>query len=141
MKNLFLEDLKDFSEKKIKKHLATEYRAEQYYPLSLNEEDKKIMETLKDYFVLIAYESVGSWGCDSSSFFLLKDNKDNYFEIHGGHCSCYGFEGQFQLEPTDLKSLEFFAKNKEFYGGGYDDNIKENAEKIKRFILDMCEGK
>ena len=96
-------------------------------------------ERLKDMQVLVAYESVGPWGCDSESFFLLRSKVDgSLYEIHGSHCSCYGFEGQLDLEPTDIKSLKYRAINADvFYAGGYDDDETENQRIVNEYVLSM----
>ena len=96
---LALEDLKAKTEMEVKEHIAYQYCEDAYNGESL----KIVHDTLEKLDVLIAYESVGSWGCDSTSFFLFKDSKGNLFEMHGSHCSCYGFEGQFRLEKSEDK--------------------------------------
>jgi len=129
---LALADLKDSTEKEVKQHLATEYKEEDdSYGTERNTEypEHKIKEWLSDADILIAYESVGSWGCDSSSFFLLrKDSK--LYEINGSHCSCYGFENQFNPQETTKEAL----LQRSFYMGGYDDEEEINKEKIKTYI-------
>jgi hypothetical protein len=125
MKTLYVEDLKDLNEDDIKGHIATDYEYDR------NELDK--------YKFIIAYESVGSWGCDSSSFFLFKEKKSGtLFEVHGSHCSCYGFEGQFEPEETSLVALKDRAeKGSVFSCGGYDNNPTDNEQQIKEFVLGM----
>lgn len=122
---LLLEDLKEMSEAEIKLHLVKEYEA-----------DSNVVNNLE---ILIGYESVGSWGCDSSSFFLLRDKDGNLFEVHGSHCSCYGFEGQFTLEPTTIEALKFRINesynHSVFYTGGYDNNENENIKAVTEYIL------
>lgn len=105
------------NEQDIRNHLIASYEAS-------NEEVNK-------YDILIAYESVGPWGCDSSSWFLLKDRETGeYYENHAGHCSCYGFEGQFRPEKT---SLEYLKSDKfSFSAGGYDRDGNETT--VKEFI-------
>lgn len=124
---LLLEDLKGRTETEVKSHLIEEYEA-----------DPNILEDLE---ILIGYESVGDWGCDSSSFFLLKDKDGNLYEVHGSHCSCYGFEGQFDLEKTTIEALKFRINesyNKTiFYTGGYDDNENINIEAVNNYILSL----
>jgi hypothetical protein len=121
---LLLEDLKDLNEVEVKNHLMNEYEATK--------------EQLEDLEILIGYESVGSWGCDSSSFFLLKDKEGKMYEVHGSHCSCYGFEGQFTLEETTLEALKFRINESKygsvFYTGGYDDNSDDNMNAVKDYI-------
>lgn len=42
---------------------------------------------------------------EGSAFVLLQiDNK--LYEVHGSHCSCYGLEGQWDLEETCVEALE-----------------------------------
>ena len=124
---LLLEDLKDLSEDEVKSHLIGEYEAK--------------AEIVNDLEIVIGYESVGSWGCDSSSFFLLKDKDGKLYEVHGSHCSCYGFEGQFQLEETSVDALKFrineSKRSSVFCVGGYDDNSNDNIKQVNDYILSM----
>ena len=103
---LALEDLKGYTQEQVKEHLINEYTAN--------------CELVQDLEVLIAYESVGSWGCDSSSFFLLKDKEGKLYEVHGSHCSCFGFEDQFTLQESSIEALKFRVDRAEsvFYTGG-----------------------
>lgn len=122
MKQLFLEDLENCTIEKIKNHLLEEWEAEQ--------------EIVDKFNILIAYESVGSWGCDSSAWYLLREKKTKkLFEVHGSHCSCNGFEGQFKPEETTLEYL----KSDKFYlsTGGYDENETKNISDVKYFIKKM----
>lgn len=126
MNQLFLEDLAGMTNEEVIQHIVRDYEA-----------NKKLVNKFK---VLIAYESVGSWGCDSSSWFLLKEKSTGkLFETHGSHCSCYGFEGQFEPEETNLEYL----KSEKFYFscGAYDDNADETRQKVKEFISKMCKTK
>jgi len=122
MEQLFLEDLNKMTDEEIRLHLEEEYKVSS--------------EELSNYHILIAYESVGSWGCDSSSFFLLK-HKDSQelFEVNASHCSCYGFEDQFEPEET---TIEYLKSNSFCLScGGYDDNYRENRQKVQDFILKL----
>lgn len=124
---LLLEDLKGMTEAEVKAHLVSSYEA-----------DSKLVDDLD---IVIGYESVGSWGCDSSSFFLLKDKAGNLFEVHGSHCSCFGFEGQFQLHETSVEALKFRVKegkyNSVFYIGGYDSDGDGNVKAVNDYIDKM----
>ena len=121
MDTLFLEDLKNMTEIEVKQHIVTEY--------AVNE------KTVDKFDILVAYESVGHWGCDSSSYYLLRNKADGeLYEVHGSHCSCYGFEGQFEPEETSVEYLK--SDRFRFYTGGYDDNAKEN----KAMILEFMQG-
>lgn len=37
--------------------------------------------------------------------FVLYVKDGRLFEVHGGHCSCYGLEGQWDPEETTLEAL------------------------------------
>jgi hypothetical protein len=124
-----LGDLRGQTEHEIKEHLAYQYGIGW-------ETDEVVVECLKNLNILIAYESVGDWGCDSTSYFLLKDKiSGELFEIHGSHCSCYGFENQFDLEPMTLEAIKL--RNHLFYTGGYDTESKENIDEVMEFINSM----
>ena len=133
-----LEDLKGKTEQEIIEHLVSQYSSESDY--SITEETKKeSSEKLKNMEILIAYESVGNWGCDSSSFFVMKDRETNkLYEVNGSHCSCYGFEGQLDLEETTVEALKFrVEKGYVFSCGGYDDNADENRAAIRDYIINL----
>ena len=140
---LALEDLKDFSEHQVLKHLAENYSGDKSgfdYGDICEADIEKANDLLKNMEVLVAYQSVGSWGCDSSAFFLLKDKTDGkMFEVHGSHCSCFGFEGQLQLEETTIEALKFRINNAKylFSTGGYDNNDSENKQKVSDLVLSL----
>lgn len=124
MKTLYLEDLQGKTETEIKKHLVEEYTAPK--------------DEIKKYKIIIAYESVGRWGCDSSSFFLLQNKEtEEYFEVHGSHCSCCGFEDQFSPERTTLRYLK--SKRFDFSKliGGYDNSPKSNIDAVHSFLKSL----
>ena len=124
---LTLEDLKGMTEAEVLDKLINEYGEGHGNSLTNKE-------------VLVAYESVGCWGCDSSSFFLLKDKiTGELYEIHGSHCSCFGFEGQLQLEPTTLEALKYRIKEGGgvFYTGGYDSDSNSNKNAVDEYINNL----
>ena len=140
---LAIEDLLGKTEDKVKQHIADNYAKEPYD----KEAAKPIMERLEKLDVLIAYESVGSWGCDSTSFFVFKDKETGVlYEMHGSHCSCYGFEGQFGLEETTIEALKSrveYARSRNqddedehaiFSVGGYDSDATNNARIVNNYI-------
>lgn len=136
MNQLFLADLKDLDEAGVKAHIAEEYAGEKSgfdYGDPTAADKSKVAKYLESYDVIIAYESVGAWGCDSNSYFLLK-HKDTgqYQEFSGAHCSCYGFEGQFDPQETSIEYLKSDKFN--FYCGEYDDNETENQKAVKDFL-------
>jgi hypothetical protein len=118
-KRLFLADFEGMSLSEVYQHIITEYEAKK--------------EEVKPFDILIAYESVGDYGCDSTSFFLLKHKKTKQFYVnHGSHCSCYGFEGQWEPEETTLEYL----KSDHFYfsTGGYDGEANKHEAVVKEYI-------
>lgn len=118
MDMLVLEDLVGMNEDEVRKHLRETFQAP---------------DAAEGCDILVAYESVGSWGCDSSSFTLMRRQSDGaLLENHGSHCSCYGFEGQWEPEETTKEAL--LAKTYPFYTGGYDDNSDANERAAKAAI-------
>lgn len=134
-----LADLSGLNQDEILNHLASEYSGTERYESPKVDEIDNNRKMLSEYDVLVAYESVGSWGCDSSSFFLLKNKTTGtLYEVNGSHCSCYGFEGQLDLEETSIEVLKNRALNGSvFYCGGYDDNETANQKAVKDFILTL----
>jgi hypothetical protein len=111
-KLLTLADLDGYSQDELKNHIAQSYEVDR--------------AKLDNVTFLVAFEEVGPWGCDSSSFFLVEIDGELY-ENHASHCSCYGFEGQWTPESTTvdyLKSDHFSA------GYGYTELIKLHIKEI-----------
>lgn len=114
LKALTLEDLEGLSQEEIKGHIERNFEVE-----------------IQQFHFLIAYESVGDYGGDSSNFFLyIHDGK--IYENHGGHDSSCGFEGQWDPEETTLKYLN--SEKFHFDCGGYDYNERDNQRKVKEFL-------
>lgn len=80
--------------------------------------------------LLIGY--IGSWGYDSTAWILFTDLEGNLKEVNGSHCSCYGFEGQWEPKDSSVEYLK--SKHFSIYLGGYDDNADENMTTIKEYI-------
>lgn len=119
---LALGDLEGMTLEEVQNHIARDYA------VGLN--------SVQCYEILIAYESVGDFGCDSSSFFLVRDASGQWFEIHGSHCSCNGFEGQWTPEETSAAALNWKLTNggRLFYGGGYDDSSHISLAKAEDYV-------
>lgn len=87
---LALCDFAGWSEQQVKEHLVNVYQATR--------------EEVDRFKILIAHECEDSY--DGYSNFLLEEKSTGkVFEIHGSHCSCYGFEGQFKPEATTAEYL------------------------------------
>lgn len=120
---LFLGDLSELSLQEVKDHIKADYSGVR------DGGGEEVVVDLEGCEIIIAYESVGSWGCDSSSFFLFRKD-DKLYEVNGSHCSCYGFEGQWTPEETTLVALFHRANcGNLFYAGGYDDDSEKNQRK------------
>lgn len=122
MNSLFIEDLDGCSYEDVIEHIVSAFEIEE--------------KDLSDYTVLVGYESVGNWGCDSSNWFLLQHKESGeFYEVHGSHCSCYGFEDQWDLEHTTLDYLQ----SDKFYlpTGGYDYDSESNKLKVKQFLKEL----
>lgn len=119
MRQLFIEDLAVYTDEEVRGHIVSSYEA------TRDDVDK--------YDILIAYESVGSWGCDSASYFLLRHKETGeLFETYGSHCSCYGFEGQFSPEPT---SVEYLRSDHFYFSmGGYDGDSERNRAAVLEYV-------
>lgn len=137
MNTLYLEDLSGMTEQEVKQHIADNYAGKNSrfdYGDATDQEQSDLLKELESYSILIAYEHVGSWGCDSSSYFLMKKD-DKYFEFSGDHCSCYGFEGQYDPEEATIEYLN--SDRFSFYCGGYDDNSDENEKLVREFVKSL----
>ena len=54
--------------------------------------------------LLIAYEGYSDY--EGDAFYLMKDvQTGEFYEVNGGHCSCYGFEGQWEPESTTAEAI------------------------------------
>lgn len=124
MKTLYLEDYKDLTKSELLSAITEDFEVSK--------------EDIGKFHVLIAYKSVGDYGCDSSAWLLLKDKQTKeLFEVNASHCSCYGFEQQFEPEETTLDYLKSDKFNFKSKTGGYDYNEHGNAEYVNCFIKAM----
>ena len=44
-------------------------------------------------------------GCYEGDAFVLFERDGKLYEVNGGHCSCYGLEGQWEPEETTVEAL------------------------------------
>lgn len=130
-----LADLKDMSDAEVLDHIAGNYAGGESgfaYGQPSMAEKSALRERLNTITVLIAYESVGDYGCDSSAFFLVRLSDGSLAQVNASHCSCYGFEGQWdetEVLPQALKETDFTRVL-----GGYDEDGEKNAASIKAFV-------
>lgn len=67
------------------------------------DDDAQVSIDLDDCNILFAWYGHGSY--DGSAFVLFNRGTQLY-EVNGGHCSCYGLEGQWDPEETSVEALE-----------------------------------
>ena len=70
-----------------------------------NEKDNKerfVSEILADMKWLFGSYSYAIYSGDA---FVIFKKEDTIFEVNGGHCSCYGLEGQRKPEETTLPAI------------------------------------
>lgn len=87
-------------------------------------------EELENFIILLAaYEYIYYVG---DAYVLLFNTQDNQlYEVHGGHCSCYGLEGQWEPEETSSASIEYRVQHGSLGIIG-EDNFKEELLLLAR---------
>jgi hypothetical protein len=70
----------------------------------------------------------------SGSAFVLYREGEDYYEVNGSHCSCYGLEDQWTPENTDLKTLYHRVTvgrlGQDWDGNGFSKELKELLESL-----------
>jgi hypothetical protein len=56
----------------------------------------------------------------SGDVFVLLKSGDEYYEINGGHCSCYGLEDQWDPQLTTEEALRHRVEKGSSYGAFHD---------------------
>jgi len=86
-------------------------------------------EDFKDIEILLAVYDNEDY--EGSAFVLFQQNGKLY-EVNGGHCSCYGLEGQWDPEETSVKELRHRLENGYLgrsYISGFVEELKEVLDK------------
>jgi hypothetical protein len=75
-----------------------------------------------------------SYGCEcyEGNAFVLFEEDGKLFEVNGGHCSCYGLEGQFEPEETHLEALKYRLEKGTLGTNSYSGN--EFAAELIQFL-------
>jgi len=63
------------------------------------------VEVLADKQIIYAFYEYEDYSGSATVFFYNNLN-DTFYEVHGGHCSCYGLEGQWDEE--EIGSFDLF---------------------------------
>lgn len=74
-----------------------------------------------DADILLAWYSYEDY--DGSAYVLYQQNGE-LFEVHGGHCSCYGLEGQWQ--PDQVSREQILMRPLPYY-------IEDSPEVVERY--------
>lgn len=74
-------------------------------------EDTQMQATLYNANILIAWYTYENYSGDA---YVLYEVDGTLYEVEGGHCSCYGLEGQWQPEATDVEALQYLVKNEAY---------------------------
>ena len=78
-------------------------------------------DALQGAEVLVATYTYEDYSGDA---FVLLKRGDDLFEVNGSHCSCYGLEGQWDMEPTTKEAVLHRIEN----GSIWDELVKAKAE-------------
>ena len=112
------------------------------HPIYLNDwEHDKNTGIIRDFELIkdMTYEEIGklkflfasySYENYSGDAFVLLEKDNELYEVNGGHCSCFGLEGQFKLESTSLEALEHrlikgTMGEEDYCGNVYSKELKE----------------
>jgi hypothetical protein len=108
-------------------HLSgKEYHAEQApYPnvqgwLAKKEKMKAALASDKyNVNVLLASYGYANYSCDA---YVLFERDGKLYEVHGGHCSCYGLEDQWEPEEVTVESIVHRLRDGKLGTDNYSDN-------------------
>ena len=96
------------------------------------EKKTKMEQKLKEWEgINILFASYGCANYEGDAFVLF-EKEGKIFEVNGGHCSCYGLEGQFSPEETTLEALNHRLVNGKMGQDDYSGN--EFANELKQFL-------
>jgi len=112
---MFLNDWKD------KRGMIIDFTGSTNY-WTTQEKIKEVEKGFEHVDVLLASYSYENYSGDA--FVLFRDTRDGkLYEVHGGHCSCYGLEGQWDPEICDVESLKHRLKEGSLGNSKYSGNI------------------
>ncbi|ALA47928.1 putative integrase [Brevibacillus phage Sundance] len=107
--------------------------------LALLKDDFQIRgDELKDVEILLASYTYDS--CEGDAFVLFrKDGK--LYEVNGSHCSCFGLEGQWKPDETNIEVLEHRLTQGALGIGGWHDEIDVFRSELIKVLNELKEGK
>lgn len=86
---------------------------------------------LKDTNVLFASYSCADYSGDA---FVLFEKDGKLYEVNGGHCSCYGLEGQWAPEETAVDAIMYRLYDGKMGQDSWSDNVYSEA--LKSYLGD-----
>lgn len=94
-----------------------------------------VAERLCGSEILLASYSYENY--EGQAFVLLRNADGSLSEVNGGHCSCYGLEGQWEPEDTTLDALTHRLQSGELGTSYYGDDVfrSELAKVLDRLIV------
>jgi hypothetical protein len=82
-----------------------------------------------EFEVIHAFYSYANYS--GEAFVVLRSRADGEFwEVNGGHCSCHGLEGQWEMESTTLEALAQRHQARQLPGMG-DGDIRRLAALVE----------
>lgn len=93
---------------------------------------EETQNVLNGAHVLLAHYEIDGY---EGSAFVLFERDGKFYEVNGGHCSCYGLEGQWEPEETSVAELVHRIKNGRLGVYGYGDTNAFGQE-----LLTILEG-
>lgn len=109
IKQLFLGEMASLSEKDVLKWMVDNFQESE--------------DSLKPFKILLGDVYYGDY-CGDCFFLLREKSTKKLFEVHGSHCSCYGFEWQFKPDATTLDYLKSDKVNYRLKDAVYQDFFK-----------------
>lgn len=93
-----------------------------------DEKEQEFVEKHKDANILFASYGQANYSGDA---WVLFEKNGKLYEVNGGHCSCYGLEGQWNPDEVMLEELENRLVNGTFGEDDWsDNNFKEELCKF-----------
>ena len=107
----------------------------QAFSYHYGEIDNDMKNEMKNCKILFAWYGYCSY---DGSAFVLFERDGKLYEVNGGHCSCYGLEGQWDPEETSVEVLRHriekgqLGRSEYFDDGIFDVNLKKILTRWER---------
>lgn len=111
---------------KVKPNYMTEDRW-----LKLNNDLEIKLKKYEEFDIILASYTYENYSGDA---FVLFEHDGKLYEVNGGHCSCYGLEGQWSPEETTIEALKHRIE-KGSLGTGY--GLNEFKNELEQVLNDL----